>query len=349
MKKVKIGNKWVGPGYPCFIIAEIGVNHNGDVKLAKRLIDKAVAAGADAVKFQTFRADALTTKTAPKAKYQQKTTGGKETQNQMLKKLELSAAAFKKLADYAKKKNIMFLSSPFDIESVDILEKIGIPAYKIASGEITNLPLLKYVARQEKQIILSTGMATLKEIETALKTIRKEGVNDIILLQCVTSYPARPEDINLRAIKTLRKRFKLPVGFSDHSVGTAIPAAAAALGACLVEKHFTLSKDLVGPDHKASLEPDELKAMVRNIREVERALGNGAKAPTKGEEEVKKIARKSIVARVDIPKGAAITEALLACKRPGHGLAPSHFERLIGKTAKVQIKKDSLVKLNMFA
>ena len=344
--KVKIGNKLIGEEEPCFIIAEAGVNHNGSVELAKKLIDTAKDAGADAVKFQTFKVDNVVIKDAEKAEYQQETTG-EGSQYEMIKKLELTEGDFRELADYAEKKDIMFLSSPFDKESVDLLHELDVPAFKVGSGEITNLPLLRYIAKKEKPIILSTGMSTLGEIEEALDVIRSEGVEDIILLHCVSNYPARIEDVNLRALGTLKQAFKLPVGFSDHTLGITAPIAAVALGACVIEKHFTLDRNLPGPDHKASLEPDELKEMVKDIREVEKALGNGIKKPTKEEEKIKKVARRSIVAKVDISKGAIITEEMLDVKRPGTGIEPKYLKFIIGRKAKEDIKKDIIISLKM--
>ena len=343
---IKIGNKLIGEEEPCFIVAEAGVNHNGSVELAKKLIDAAKDAGADAVKFQTFKAESVVVKDAQKAEYQKETTG-EGSQYEMIKKLELTEEDFRELADYAKEKDIMFLSSPFDKESVDLLHELDVPAFKVGSGEITNLPLLRYIAKKEKPIILSTGMSTLGEIEEALDVIRSEGVEDIILLHCVSNYPARIEDVNLRAMGTLKQAFKLPVGFSDHTLGITAPIAAVALGACVIEKHFTLDRNLPGPDHKASLEPEELKEMAKAIREVEKALGNGIKKPTKEEEEIKKVARRSIVAKVDISKGAIITEDMLDVKRPGTGIEPKYLKFIIGRKTKEDIKKDEIISLKM--
>ena len=344
--KIRIEDKLIGEEEPCFIIAEAGVNHNGSVELAKKLIDAAKDAGADAVKFQTFKTENVVVKDAQKAEYQKETTG-EGSQYEMIKKLELAEEDFRELADYAKEKDIMFLSSPFDKESVDLLHELDVPAFKVGSGEITNLPLLRYIAKKGKPIILSTGMSTLGEIEEALDVIRSEGVEDIILLHCVSNYPARIEDVNLRAMGTLKQAFKLPVGFSDHTLGITAPIAAVALGACVIEKHFTLDRNLPGPDHKASLEPDELKEMVKDIREVEKALGNGIKKPTKEEEEVKKVARKSIVAKVDISKGAIITEEMLDVKRPGTGIEPKYLKFIIGRKTKEDIKKDDVIRFEM--
>jgi len=341
MKKIRIGNKLIGEGEPCFIIAEAGVNHNGDVELAKNLIEVAKNAGADAVKFQTFKTEEIVTQNAEKAGYQKETTG-EGYQYEMINSLELSKKEFGELAEYARKKDIMFLSSPFDSESVDLLYKLNVPAYKVASGEITNFLLLDYIARKGKPIILSTGMSTLGEVEEALNVIRSEGVKDVILLHCVSNYPAKIVEVNLRAMQTLKCAFKLPVGFSDHTLGITVPIAAVALGACVIEKHFTLNRNLPGPDHKASLEPNELKEMVKTIKDVERALGDDIKRPTKEERKIKKVARKSIVAKVNIPKGTIITKWMLAIKRPGTGLMPKYINKVIGKKARSDIKKDEI-------
>ncbi len=345
---LKIANRNVGNHEPCFIIAEAGVNHNGDVNLAKKLIDAAREAGADAVKFQTFTADKIVTRDAEKAEYQQRTTGKEESQFEMIKKLELSTENFEELSDYAQKKGMIFLSTPFDKGSVDLLDRMGVPAFKVGSGEITNLPLLKHIARKNKPVILSTGMATLGEIEEALAAIRQDGVDEIILLHCVSCYPAKIEDANLRAIETLRQAFRLPVGLSDHTLGITVPIAAAALGACVIEKHFTLDKKLPGPDHQASLEPEELKQMVTAIRDVEKAMGDGIKKPTMEEEENKKVVRRGIIAKVDIPEGAVITEDMLDVKRPGNGLEPKYVNSLLGKRAVKNIKRNAFVMWDNF-
>ncbi|MDI6917988.1 MAG: N-acetylneuraminate synthase, partial [Thermoplasmatales archaeon] len=299
---VKIGNRIIGKGNPCFIIAEAGVNHNGEMNLAKKLIDTAKNAKADAVKFQTFKTGKILIKEAPKAEYQKETTG-EGTQYEMIKKLELSEKDFKELAGYAKQRGIMFLSTPFDEESADLLEKLNVPAFKIGSGDLTNLPLLEYIAKKDKTIIISTGMATLDEVRDAVNAIKNAGNNQIILLHCTSNYPAKIGDCNLRAMHTLEKEFNVPVGYSDHTLGITVSVAAVAMGASVIEKHFTLDKNLPGPDHRASLEPDELKEMVKKIRNVEKALGTGEKKPAESEMETQKVARKSIVAKVNIQKG----------------------------------------------
>jgi N-acetylneuraminate synthase/N,N'-diacetyllegionaminate synthase len=340
---VAFANRRVGSGHPVFIIAEAGVNHNGDVDLAKKLIDVAKEAGADAVKFQSFKAENVVTRKAPKAKYQKQTTGSPESQYDMIKKLELCPGNFAELAHHAQKKGIIFLSTPFDNESVDLLDGLGVPVFKIASGEITNFPLIRYMAKKGKPVILSTGMSTLGEINEALQVIKSEGIKDIILLHCITAYPAKVEDVNLKAMETLREAFRLHVGLSDHTLGITIPIAAVALGACLIEKHFTLDKSLPGPDHQASLEPEELKQMIKAIREVEKAMGDGNKTPTEEEKQIRKVARRSIVAKVDIPEGTIITEGMLTIKRPGTGIEPKNLQNVVGTVARTTTKRDEVL------
>jgi N-acetylneuraminate synthase/N,N'-diacetyllegionaminate synthase len=344
MKQIKIGNKKLGDGFPAFIIAEAGVNHNGSVEIAKKLVDVAKEVGADAVKFQTFKTEKVVTKEAKKAEYQIKNSG-EESQYDMIKNLELSDKEFRELAKYALNKELIFLSSPFDKESVDLLDEIGVPAFKIASGEITNFPLIKYIAKKQKPVILSTGMSTLGEVEDALNLIEKYNDN-IILMHCLTSYPAKKEDANLNVIKTLEYTFKRPVGFSDHTLGIEMPVAAVALGSCVIEKHFTLDKNLQGPDHKASLETHEFAEMVKSIRNVEKGFGNGIKRPTKDEIKIKKLVRKSIVAKEDISGGSILTKNMLDIKRPGTGIEPKYLNKIIGKKLIEDIKKDALIKWN---
>lgn len=327
-----------------FIIAEAGVNHNGDIEIAKKLIDIASEAGVDAVKFQTFKAKRLVTKKAEKAKYQESNTKKDESQYDMLKKLELSFEDHIELLDYCSKKNILFLSTPFDLESVDLLEKVGIDLFKIGSGEITNMPLLKYISAKNKPIILSTGMSNLGEIQEAIDWIKEEGNEEIILLHCNTSYPTVYRDVNLKAMHTIKEAFKIPVGYSDHTIGIEVAIAAVAMGACVIEKHFTIDKKMDGPDHQASLEPHELKNMVKAIRNIEKALGSGIKKMTISEKENVNIARKSIVAKHPIKKNTIITEAMLDTKRPGTGIAPKYFYEVIGKKANIQIDADRIIK-----
>ena len=328
---------------PVFIIAEAGVNHNGSIASAKQLIDVAAEAGADAVKFQTFIAEEVVSTDAPKAEYQKQTTDASESQFDMIKKLELSKEDHQELMDYAKHKNILFLSTPFDEKSVDLLVELGVPLIKISSGEITNHPFLKYIAKKGLPIILSTGMSTLDEVAEAVSVIKNAGCKDLTLLHCTSNYPARMEDCNLLAMKTMADAFDVPVGYSDHTPGIYVPLAAAAMGACVIEKHFTLDKSLPGPDHMASLEPDELEEMVRGIRLVEKARGSSIKAPVESEFEVRDIARRSIVAKVDIPAGTVITENMLAFKRPGTGVAPKDVSTILGKKTRLFIKKDELI------
>ncbi|AGB02349.1 N-acetylneuraminate synthase [Methanoregula formicica] len=344
---ITLGNKKIGDGEPCFIIAEAGINHNGDIALAKSLIDAAFSAKADAVKFQTFNTDSLVTADAQKAEYQKESGSSTETQYAMLKKLELTKNDFKILSEYAKKKGIIFLSTGFDDESIEILIHLKIPAFKIPSGEITNLPLLKKIAQTHKPVILSTGMATLEEIRDAVDFLKKNGCRDIILLHCTSSYPAPFNSVNLRVIGSLRKEFNVPVGYSDHTKGTKIPVAAVALGACVVEKHMTVDRSLPGPDHKASIEPHEFRRMVESIRNVEMALGSENKAVQECEQSNRNLVRKSIVAKKIIRKGSVFSEEMFTLKRPGTGIEPRYITQLIGKSAKCDIRKDSVITWDM--
>ncbi len=325
-----------------FIIAEAGVNHNGDVNLAKKLIDAAVEVGADAVKFQTFKAEQVISKFAEMAEYQKKNLGKEESQLEMVKKLELKYEDFRYLKSYCHDKGIMFLSSPFDIDSVRFLKDLGLTIFKIPSGEITNYPLLREIGSYRKEVILSTGMASLGEIESALDVLIENGTErkNITVLHCNTEYPTPFEDVNLKAMLTIKEAFKVKVGYSDHTLGIEVPIAAAALGATVIEKHFTLEKSLPGPDHKASLEPHELKSMVKAIRNIERALGNGIKKPSKSEIKNINIARKSIVTKINIKKGEVFTEEKLATKRPGNGISPMQWNKIIGRKASKDIPKD---------
>lgn len=338
---MKIDNKRIGDKQACFIIAEAGVNHNGDIKLAKKMVDTAKAAGCDAVKFQTFKAKDLVTDDAKLADYQLKNTK-KKIQLDMLKSLELNEEDFYKLRKYCNKKNIIFLSTPHSDDVLDFLNPL-IKAYKIASGDLTNLPFLKKIAQKNKPIILSTGMSTLKEVKTAVRTIKKYN-NRLVLLHCTTSYPCPLRDVNLKVMLTLKKEFDLPIGYSDHTNDIFVSPIAVALGACVIEKHFTLDKQLEGPDHKASLNPEELSLMVENIRKVEQLMGSEKKRPTGTEKEIMKVARKSIVAGLEIDKGKKISSGMLTVKRPGIGISPNLLNKIIGKKANRNIKKDSLIK-----
>ncbi len=341
---LNIGGRAIGSGRPCFVIAEAGVNHNGDLALAKQLVDVAFAAGADAVKFQTFRAKHLVIATAPKADYQALGAGIEESQLEMLQKLELSFEAHVELMEYCQRLGILFLSTPFEETSSDLLDSLGISAFKLPSGEITNLPFLAHVARKGKPLILSTGMATLGEIETALQVLESNGDPDLALLHCVSSYPTQASDANLRAMKTLACAFQRPVGYSDHTEGIEIPLAAVSLGACILEKHFTLDRSLPGPDQQASIEPAELKAMVLGIRRVEAAMGDGLKRPALCEANTASVARKSLTAARDIPAGTPLTDALIAVKRPGTGLSPALLPLVLGRCARVDIPVDALIR-----
>ena len=344
MNNVTVNHKIIGKGFPAFIIAEAGCNHNGDINLAKKLIDVAVEAGADAVKFQTFVTDELVTRHAEKADYQKKNTGnGKESQCAMLKTLELSFDAFKALKIYCEQSDIIFLSTPFDYVSADFLEELNVPAFKIASGDITNLPFLTYIASKGKPVILSTGMSTLEEVHKARGTLMEEQETPLVLLHCTSEYPAPAEDINLYAMRTLYHTFKVPVGLSDHTLGIEVALAAVALGATVIEKHITLDKEMPGPDHRASLEPHELKELVKAIRTIERSLGDGIKKPSPSEVRTRLFARKSIVTATSIRKGQLLSETNLTVKRPGNGISPMEWKRVIGRKTLRDFDKDELI------
>lgn len=334
---VTIGNRRIGLGERCFVIAEAGVNHNGDMALAQRLIEVAVDAGADAVKFQTFSADRLASAAAPKAAYQKQTTLADESQHAMLKRLELSSEAHRLLIDHARARGIMFLSSPFDERAADFLETLDVPAFKIPSGEIDNLSFLRHVAAKGRPVILSTGMADAAEVATAVDTIAAAGLRDLILLHCLSNYPADPAEANLRAMAAMREAHGVPVGFSDHTDGVAVALAAVALGACVIEKHFTLDRALPGPDHRASIEPDELTALVQGIRTVERALGDGRKLAQPSELENRAVIRKSLVAARDLTAGEAIKAGDLAAVRPGTGLSPAMASQIVGRRLRIAV------------
>ncbi len=349
MKAVRIGEREIGKGKPAFIVAEAGDNHNGKPALALRLVAAAKEAGADAVKFQTFVAEELVTKSAAKAPYQNENEPESKTQFEMLKELELNEKDFEDIKTACKQQGILFLSSPFDEPSVELLDRLGVTAYKIPSGEITNFPLLELIASKRRPVILSTGMSTLEEVREAVGVLRESGTKGLVLLHCTSNYPASFESLNLRAMATLEKEFGVPVGYSDHSLGIEASVAAAALGACMIEKHLTLDKTLPGPDHKASLEPGEFAEMVSAIRKVEKALGDGRKVPHPSEEAVRDVARKSIVARVNIPKGTKIDTAMLAFKRPGTGMPPKDVGSVMGKYATKDIAADEVVTREMLS
>lgn len=323
-----------------YIIAEAGVNHNGSIEMAKRLVDAAAEAGVDAVKFQTFKTESIVTTSAKKAEYQQRNTGAIESQYDMLKRLELSPESHRELVAYCRAKGIQFLSTAFDIESIRYLDSLRLPIMKVPSGEITNLPYLREMNNCRKPVLLSTGMSTLEEVAMALGVL---GDCQTCLLHCTTEYPCPFDEVNLRAMVTLGGRFGLPVGYSDHTRGIEVPIAAVALGARIIEKHFTLDRNMEGPDHKASLEPIELRAMVGAIRNIEKALGDGVKKPTRAEIKNKQVARKSIVAGRKISKGEIFTAENLAVKRPGTGVSPMRWDSVIGTIAQRDYAEDDMI------
>ncbi|MCX5828123.1 MAG: N-acetylneuraminate synthase [Deltaproteobacteria bacterium] len=329
-----------------FIIAEVGVNHNGSLDMAFQLIDVAIAAGADAVKFQTFKAEKVIAVNAPKAGYQKETTGSDESQLEMVRKLELDETAHIRLQQHCRHKGIQFLSTPFDLESIDLLSRLGLEIFKIPSGEITNLPYLRKLGALGKRLILSTGMANLGEIEAALDVLTESGtpLENITVLHCNTEYPTSFEDVNLSAMLTIWNAFPgISVGYSDHTPGIEVSIAAVAMGATVIEKHFTLDRNLPGPDHKASLEPNELKAMVQAIRNIEKALGDGIKRPSPSELKNKPIARKSLVAIQPIKMGELFSADNITAKRPGAGISPMRWDEVLGQAAPKDYKKDDLI------
>ncbi|HOI25741.1 MAG TPA: N-acetylneuraminate synthase [Caldisericia bacterium] len=330
-----------------YIIAEAGVNHNGDITKALCLVDEAKKSGADAVKFQTFIAAQLISKEAKMADYQKENIGKETSQLEMIKQFELSFADFVVIKEYCDKVNIQFLSTPFDYESVDFIDSL-VPFFKISSGEITNYPFLKYIAKKKKPIILSTGMSTLSEVEKALDVLTNEGCKDIVLLHCTTNYPCPYDEVNLNAMQTIRDAFKLPVGYSDHTLGIEVPIAAVTMGAKVIEKHFTLDKNLLGPDHKASLDPQELAEMVKAIRNIESALGDGIKKPNQSELEVMSVARKSLVATRDLKANEIVKESDIAIKRPGNGIKPEYIDVVLGKKLLRDVEEDELLSWECF-
>lgn len=331
---------------PIFIIAEAGVNHNGSLDTAMKMVDVAVAAGADAVKFQTFKADRIITSRAPKTNYQQEATAHDESQLEMVRKLELDESAHERLFKYCRDKGILFFSSPFDLESIDLLNRLGMEIFKIPSGEITNLPYLRKLGALKKRLILSTGMADLGEIEDALDVLIESGTSleKITVLHCNTEYPTPFEDVNLKAIVTIGTAFPgIQVGYSDHTPGIEVPIAAVALGATVIEKHFTLDRTMKGPDHRASLEPDELKAMVTTIRNIEKTMGDGIKKPSPSELKNREVVRKSIVASRNIKKGEILSLNNISVKRPGTAISPMHWDDVIGEMADRDFKTDDFI------
>jgi N-acetylneuraminate synthase len=343
---LELGQRLIGPEQPCYLVAEAGVNHNGDLNLAKKLVDVAYEAGADAIKFQIFKTEELIVPDAPKASYQKELTSEAETQYQMLKSLELSKDQHQLLFYYCEEVGITYLSTPYDYDSADFLESLGVKAIKIASTDTTNIPFLKYLSHKHTPIILSTGMATLCEVEQAIDALTNSSSReDFILLHCTSEYPAPLEETNLRSINTLREAFKCLVGFSDHTYGIGASPWAVALGACVIEKHFTIDKTMSGPDHRASLDPIELKQWVKTIRDVEAALGDGIKRPMPSEISNIPYMRKSVVAKKNISAGEVITQEHLICKRPGLGLSPIWYEQIVGKKTLVEVPAEKMISL----
>ncbi len=342
---INISGRSVGAGQPCFVIAEAGVNHNGDIEIAKRLVDVAADAGADAVKFQTFKAELVVSAGAPMAEYQRETVGDAQSQIAMLRPLELSREEHVELAEHCTQRGILFLSSPFDEGSVDMLDEMGMPVFKVASGEINNWPLLRRIAGKGKPIIMSTGMADMGEVAAALRMIRDAGNEEVVLLHCVSNYPADPADANLRAMGAMEAAFNVPIGYSDHTEGVDVSLAAVALGACVIEKHFTLDKGMPGPDHAMSIDPQELKQLVDGVRTVTAALGSGTKETRPSEFIMRDIVRRSIVPTRDLEVGDVLDASLLKTVRPGTGLPPEMLDQVIGKRIKRRIPADQMLTL----
>jgi len=339
---MKIKNFLIGENKPCFIIAEAGVNHNGSVETAKKLIDAAVSSNANAIKFQTFKSEDVVSKNVDIAEYAKKNIKKNIKQIDMIKKYELKYDDFVSLKNYCDKKNMVFLSTPHSFDAIDFLDDL-IPAYKFSSGDLTNIPSLVYAAKKRKPMILGTGMSTLKEVKFAVDSIKKTGNKNIVVLHCTTNYPCPIDEVNLNAMLTMKKKLDCMVGYSDHTLSLTVPVMARSLGAVIIEKHLTLNRYSHGPDHKASLEPDEFKLMVDEIRKAEKALGSDKKNPTLSEKKIIKYSRKSIVAKKMIKKDEIIKNDMLAIKRPGNGLSPSLIEKVIGKKAKRDIEQDELI------
>jgi N-acetylneuraminate synthase/N,N'-diacetyllegionaminate synthase len=347
VRDIKIGDRKIGDGWPVFIVAEIGVNHNGDPAIAEALIRSAADAGVDAVKFQTFTTSKLVAKDTLKDGYMKKETGEIGSMYDMFKKLELPQEAYISLKNLAESMGLIFFSSPFDKDSVDLLFNLGVKVFKIASAEVTNLSLLRYIGEKGLPVILSTGMSTLDEVIMAVKALEDRGCRDVMLLHATISHPAKKEDLNLRAIATLKNRFNYPVGYSDHTDDTFVPCLAVATGAAVIEKHFTLSRSMNGPDHCHSMNPEEMGEMVRMIRDTERILGFANKTFVKAEEEVRMLARRSVVARRNISKGEKIYPSMITLKRPGTGIHPYDIDKISGKVAAVDIPADEVIKWEM--
>jgi N,N'-diacetyllegionaminate synthase len=343
MLSVEIAGRKIGPNHPAFVVAEAGVNHNGNIDLARRLVDVAVRARADAVKFQTFVADKVMTRNAPKAGYQKRATDPHESQLEMVKRLELSFDEFRHIKAYCDDRDILFLSTPFDETSADFLDELGVPAFKVPSGEVVNHLFLEHVARKGKPIIMSTGMCYLSEVDEAIRVISNAGGSQLVLLHCVSNYPADPADGNLLAMQTMTAAFGVPVGYSDHTVGMAVGLAAVALGACVIEKHFTLDRGLPGPDHRASMEPDDLCAFIESIRTVQKALGDGRKIPVPAEEDTRLVARRSLVLTRDLAAGQQIDRTVLTALRPTGGIGPDLSHLVIGRQAARALKAGAIL------
>lgn len=344
---IRIGNRIIGEGHPVFIVAEIGINHNGDPVLAEKLIRAAADAGADAVKFQTFKAEDLVAANTPKDEYMKKETGSSESMYDMFKRLELPQNSYRSLKDLAESMGLIFFSSPFSESAVDFLFNLDVKVFKIASAEITNLPILRYIGRKGLPVILSTGMSSLNEVRTALKILQDSGCKDIVLLHATISHPAKKEDLNLRAIGTLKNEFKFPVGYSDHTDDIFVPSLAVASGAVLIEKHFTLDKLMDGPDHCHSMDPKGMSDMVKMIRDTEKILGASDKTCVKAEEDVRLLARRSIISKKGISKGTRIESSMITVKRPGTGIAPLSIDKILGKVALIDIPSDEAIKWDM--
>lgn len=349
MNLISIRDRVVGPGNDCFVIAEAGVNHNGSIDLAHKLIDAAAEAKVDAIKFQTFDPDKLAAPEAPKAEYQVKNMSEAGNQLEMLRKLVLTKSAYPELMKHAAEKGLMFLSTPFDEDSADFLEGINVPAFKISSGDLTNHPFLDHVARKGRPVLLSTGMSSMEEVDAAVKIIKSTGNSQLILFHCVTNYPTDPADCNLRAMTTLRSRFEVPVGWSDHTVGIDISLASVALGAETLEKHFTLDRTLPGPDHVASLEPDELAAMVQAIRRVESAMGDGEKRPKGCEMATAPVARKSLHWKKDLQTGETVAGTDAIALRPGNGIPPGKLASIVGRRIVRDVRRGQMISDEDFA
>jgi N,N'-diacetyllegionaminate synthase len=347
---MNIKDKKIGPGNPVFFIAEAGVNHNSSMDLARQLIDAAAAAGADAVKFQTFKTENIITPNAPKSTYHIQTTGSDKEQTwfELLKTQELTREMHVALIKYCEEKNILFLSTPYDNDSADLLEELGVPAFKIASTDTNNIPFLKYVARKGLPMILSSAMCTMEEVIQAVEAVREEGLQEVAMLQCTGNYPAKLEDSHLNVMNTYRDKLQCVIGYSDHTLELINPIAATAMGASIYEKHITIDKTLPGPDHRMALDPEELKETIRVIRQSEGAMGNSHKQILESEKENRNKLRKSIVANTDIPAGTIITEKMIAVKRPGGGLEPSQWGEVIGRKASKLIENNSLLEEIMF-